>query len=207
MMLRNIILLMLAFVSQALMAQRQKIDTLIITPNAAVGKVLVSDADGKATWTAAADLTTVDIEGKSNGFIITVNGKKDTFVPPVGTIAAKEFLGLDAAGNIVKDAFLNFQNVDSGAIAPTRNIGFDATGKLVRGQIGTVKSIVACTGASTQVINNPNVTATSTILLNYQDSSRIIYPAILSINPGTSFTVQFSAVPPTTAFLHYTILN
>ncbi|MCU0328864.1 MAG: hypothetical protein MUE53_07730, partial [Chitinophagales bacterium] len=124
--------------------------------------------------TAAADLTTVDIEGKSNGFIITVNGKKDTFIPPIGTIGDK-ILGFDAAGNIVKGVLK--------------------------------KEKIVCAGTRTQVINNSNVSSNSTILLSYQDPSRIIYPAILSINPGVSFTVQFSSIPPTSAILHYTIID
>lgn len=74
--------------------------------------------------------------------------------------------------------------------------------------IGIYKGRVACTATPTQVIANANVTATSTILLTYErpDNTLAISVAVGSRAVGTGFTAIYSAVPPTTAFINYTII-
>lgn len=71
-----------------------------------------------------------------------------------------------------------------------------------------IKGLVNCDGTLTQTVNNANVTATSTITLTYEDASGdIIYTTIKNRVVGTSFTIQFAAIPPSSAKINYTIVQ
>jgi len=69
------------------------------------------------------------------------------------------------------------------------------------------KGRVLCDGNSTQIVTNANVTATATIILTYEDPAKgpVVSLAVGDRATGT-FSVVFGAVPPTTAYINYTIL-
>ena len=69
------------------------------------------------------------------------------------------------------------------------------------------KGRVACTGAASQIISDTNVTATAVILITYEDAAGGVISVGLGARvAGTSFVVNFAALPPTTAFINYTII-
>lgn len=71
----------------------------------------------------------------------------------------------------------------------------------------TIKGLVDCAGTITQTIADTNVTATATIYVSYEDTSGdIIYTAIKNRVAGTSFTIQFGAIPSTSAKINYIIV-
>jgi hypothetical protein len=69
------------------------------------------------------------------------------------------------------------------------------------------KGLVNCDGTITQVIADTNVSDTSSIYVSYEDASGdIIYTSIKNRVSGTSFTVQFGAIPSITAKINYIIV-
>jgi hypothetical protein len=70
------------------------------------------------------------------------------------------------------------------------------------------KGRVQCTGATIQAITDANVTSSSTIIVSYEDPANgsVISVAIGTRTAGTSFNVLFGAIPPTTAYVNYTIM-
>ena len=71
-----------------------------------------------------------------------------------------------------------------------------------------VKGLVNCEGSLTQTINDTNVTATSSIYVSYEDTTGdIIYTSIKNRVVGTGFTVQFGAIPSTSAKINYIIVQ
>lgn len=71
-----------------------------------------------------------------------------------------------------------------------------------------VKGLVTCAGTISQTIADANVTAFSTIHVSYEDASGdIIYTTIKDRVAGVGFTVQFGALPPTSARINYIIVQ
>lgn len=71
-----------------------------------------------------------------------------------------------------------------------------------------IKGLVNCDGTITQTIANTNITATSSIYVSYEDASGdIIFTSIKDRVIGTGFTVQFGAIPSTSAKINYIIVQ
>lgn len=71
----------------------------------------------------------------------------------------------------------------------------------------SIKGRVACAGTASQIINNTNVSATAVILITYEDAAGSVISVGLGARvAGTSFAVNFAALPPTTAFINYSII-
>lgn len=70
-----------------------------------------------------------------------------------------------------------------------------------------IKGRVACAGTANQTIANANVTPTAVIMITYEDAAGSVISVGLGARVnGTSFVVNFAALPPTTAFINYTII-
>lgn len=70
------------------------------------------------------------------------------------------------------------------------------------------KGLVVCAGTLTQDIPDTNVTDTSSIYVSYEDASGdLILTTIKSRVSGIGFTIQFGAIPSTTAKINYIIVQ
>jgi hypothetical protein len=148
-----------------------------------VGKVLTSDATGLATWQTLS--------------IPTITGS--TPIDVTSGVVSLNDAGVTTpklANNAVTIAKL-----PTGATATTflRGDGSWAS--------PAFKGLVSCAGTLTQVIADANVSATSSIFVSYEDTTGdIIYTSIKSRVAGTGFTVQFGALPSTSAKINYIIV-
>jgi hypothetical protein len=104
----------------------------------------------------------------------------------------------------------------SGALLPNNSAG-SAGQVLTSGGAGVaptwvsplavIKGLVDCSGTITQTILDSNVTNNSAIVVTYEDTSGdIISTTIKSRVVGTSFTIQFGSIPPTSAKINYIIV-
>jgi hypothetical protein len=95
--------------------------------------------------------------------------------------------------------------------AGTQNqvLQIDATGAPTWQTVNLVyRGRVATAGGLSQTIADVNVTATSTIIVQYEDpanGARIALD-VTGRNAGTDFTVAFSALPANNTFINYTIM-
>ena len=97
------------------------------------------------------------------------------------------------AGTAPNDVTPGFYYWDS---AKWRGIGSSNDGFIIKR--------VACAGTKVQTITDVNTPATDGILVSYEDpSGDVISGAVKSRNAGVSFTVEFAAAPPATAYLNY----
>lgn len=113
----------------------------------------------------------------------------------------------DGGAVLIKDLDINATALITGI----RPLGVDADGKLVTtvnaGAGNMIKDKVACSGATSQIILNANVTANATILLTFEDAGgSVISTAVGARSVGSSFTVNFSSAPATSAYVNYVII-
>jgi hypothetical protein len=101
----------------------------------------------------------------------------------------------------------------NGSQARTLDVQVDNSTIKVNGSnqlyVNNIKGRIACAGTSTQTISNTNVTSTSVIIIIYEDPTggAVISVATGARTAGASFDVIFGAIPPTTSFINYIIMN
>lgn len=142
-------------------------------------------------------------------------GMTGTIAAPAGNIGINQPAPtntLEIKSTAANTSGLTFTNLTSTSpvTAGAATLGVDATGKVVTVAAAAIyyKGRVACTNTFNQVITDANVTATSTILLTYEDPNggSVISVAVGARTAGTNFTVLYGAAPPTTSFINYIIM-
>jgi hypothetical protein len=100
-----------------------------------------------------------------------------------------------------------------GSAARTIDVQYDNSTVKVNGSnqlyVPYIKGRIATTGGVTQTILDANITATSTVILIYEDPAggSVISIALGARVAGTSFTVMFAAAPPAGSYINYMIIN
>jgi hypothetical protein len=149
------------------------------------------------------------------GSSIFGTGLTGTVAAPAGNIGINQTAPtntLEIKSTTANTSGLTFTNLTSisPVTAGATALGVDAGGKVVTVAATATyyKGRVLCTGVTSQTISDANVTATATIIITYEDPAggAVISTAVGARTAGTSFSVLFGAIPPTTAYINYTIM-
>ena len=167
---------------------------------------LTSDATGN-TNIDGATITTPNIPAGATADtdVVIRNAANELVVRPIDDLIGDATLSENAIW--VGDVNDNPAEVAAGTTNQVLQI--DAAGTPTWQTINLVyRGRIATAGTITQTINDANVTAASTILVQYEDpanGARIALD-VTGRNAGTSFTVAFSALPAGSTFINYTIM-
>jgi hypothetical protein len=146
-----------------------------------------------ATGTSGATWKEISASDALDGNHVTITRANNTtgVEPTIGEVATP-ILG-DTVHLILQNNTQEFWGHDGTAWVLVKTIGQRVSGR------------VAVTGVLSQVVADTNITATSPVIVLYEDAGDLIPVYVTARVADTSFTVTFADVPPTTGFINYQI--